>query len=432
MSFSSIYLGLSGVNAYASELTVIGNNIANMNTVAFKSSRATFADVLRNASGGDRTASEGGGVKPLAPMLDFTQGAMRESVNPMDWAIDGNGFFVVEDSAGETYYTRDGQFRLDTVDDDTLRVANTNGDVLQGYAAGADGVIGDTLADLTVSSVLNAKATTTATLKVNLKADASVVTGTFDPADSTTYNFSASQTIYDSRTGVNDVSHSLVTYFAKTASNTTGNTWQTYFQVDGGDVTTGGELVFDTTGELTSGATQTASVTIPITPPVTVPPTAPTTLTQSIAVDMTGTTQYGGNNLLLSQQQNGYNYGTLQSITLTDDGIIMGRFSNQVPQAIGQVGLASFEAPLDLTQKGSGRFSASEESGDATVVKPDSVWTSGSPSVGIVHSNMLEQSNTNLSEEFMNVIIAQRAFEANSKVIMTADAIIQTLETLKR
>ncbi|TAJ26176.1 MAG: flagellar hook protein FlgE [Nitrospirae bacterium] len=444
MSFSSIYVGLSGVNANANELSVVGSNIANMNTVAFKSSRARFADLVRNALGGGKTDSVGSGVKALAPQLSFVQGAMRESSNPMDWAIDGNGFFVVKNKAGENYYTRDGQFRLDVMNSTTYRVANAGGEVLQGYTADSKGAIGTQFADLTLPAVLAAKATTTSSLRVNLEASAPIRAATFNPLDSSTYNYSASQIIYDSRTSVTDVSHTLVTYFAKTADNT----WQTYFQVDGGTVATGGQLVFDKTGKLTSGTTQTASLTIPITPPVTVPPTAPSTLTQSIAVDMTGTTQYGGPSLLLSQQQDGYNRGTLQSISLTDTGVMMGRYSNQVPQTVGQLGLAAFMAPLDLTQDGAGRFSASDKSGPATIVMPGpasststtsttSTTTSttskaSSLSVGVVRSNMLEQSNVNLSEDFMNVIIAQRAFEANSKVIMTADAIVQVIENLKR
>jgi len=454
MSFSSIYLGLSGINANANDLTVIGNNIANMNTVAFKSSQAQFADLVRNALGGGKADSVGGGVRPLAPQLNFGQGTLRESVNPMDWAIDGNGFFVVKNAAGQSYYTRNGQFRLDIVSSTTARVANAMGEALQGYTVNSQGVVSAQLSDLTLPNVMPAKATTTSSLRLNLEAAAPVRTLPFDPLDATTYNYSNSQTIYDSRSGFNatggivDVSHNLVTYFAKTASGATGSTWQTYFQVDGGPVTTGAALTFDTTGALIAGATQTASLTIPITPPVTVPPTPPSTLTQSIALDLTGTTQYGGSSYFLSQQQDGHNVGTLQSISLDDSGVITGRFSNQVPQVIGQLGLAAFMAPLDLTQAGDGRFSASPESGPATIVTPGlALSSSASPAtgatasgssttstftVGTVHTNMLEQSNTNLSDEFMNMILAQRAFQANSKVIMTANEIIQTLEALKR
>ncbi|MDE3224853.1 MAG: flagellar hook protein FlgE [Nitrospirota bacterium] len=419
--FSSVYIGMSGLSADSQWLTNIGSNIANMNTVAFKSSSTTFADLVRGSLAGGGNGADGMGVAVSAPQLNFSQGSMSQSSNPMDWAIDGSGFFEVKDAAGNNFYTRDGQFKLQA-GPSFDRITDVSGHVLQGFQADDKGAIGDTLGDVQLDTTIKSKATTTLSMALNLNSSATIPTGAFDPTNSATYDFSASQTIYDTRSGVDDVSHTMTSYFVKTDTNT----WDIHMQVDGGPVSDAGQFVFNTTGALISGATQAVTVAVPI------PGTPTTRLSQSLTLDFTGTTQYGESSGVIAQSQDGYNQGRLNSVSLTGNGIITGNFSNQQQKAVAQVELASFNAPGGLRQIGQGLFVASQDSGAATTFKPDSGGTSGQPSVGQARSNMLELSNVELTNNFVDMMAAQAGFQANSKAITTADEALQTAIGLKR
>lgn len=419
--FSSYFVGMSGLNANSQWLSTIGNNIANMNTVAFKSSQPRFAELMGGLLAGGGHGEDGMGVAVSSPRQNFSQGPLAASNNPMDWAIDGNGFFVVEDSAGNSFYTRDGQFKLQA-GSTTDKIIDGNGHALQGYIADENGVIGSTLGDVSLDVEMKAKATSNVAMTLNLDSSSTVPAGTFDPADATTYNYSVSDRFYDSRTGVDDVSHTLTAYFVKTDENT----WDVHVQVDDGEASDAGQFVFDTSGALTSGTTQTASVTVPL------GGDPPTSLTQSMTLDFTGTTQYGIDSSILAQSQDGYNKGRLDTVTLGADGVITGNFSNQQHQAVAQLALASFEAPSDLAQMGRGLFAATQASGAATIVKPGATVVSGQPSVGQVRANMIELSNVELTDNFVDMIAAQFGFQASSQAIKTTDEIVQLLVGLKR
>jgi len=421
MSFSSYFTGLSGILAQGERLSSIGNNIANMNTVGFKESRLEFANLVRNSIVGDRGVSAGSGVAVTGASLNFAQGALAQSSNAMDWAVDGGGFFVVNDSDGNSYYTRNGQLSLRT-DGTNYYVANTTGYTLQGYLADEEGTIGDSLADLEMSGEMSGKATSEAALMVNLYASSPVSEADFDAADPATYTFSASQIVYDG-TDTDDASHTLTTFFVKTGEST----WDVYVRVDDGEAVSAGQLEFDSSGELSSGAEQTVTVEVPVGEGEDA-----TTLSQTIALDFTGTTQYGSDSAALSQSQDGYNSGDLQSVTLGRNGVIYGNFSNQRQQAVGQVALAAVEAPWGLSQAGQGLFVPTDDSGEVTVMKPGTAWVSGSPSVGEVRSGALELSNVEITDNFVDMIATQFGFQANSRAITASDEVLQEALRLKR
>lgn len=421
-SFSSIFTGVSGLNANSSQLTVIGNNVANMNTVGFKSNRATFADLVQSAlaPGAARPVPGGVGVAIGAAQLNYAQGPIGASSNPLDWAIDGRGFFAVKNTAGNTFYTRAGQFKLN-IDAKKSRLVNPEGLVLQGFLADDEGAISSTAADLEIDSDLAAKATAAVSLVANLDSSAAIRSGTFKSTDPTTYNFSSSQTIYDSRDAA-DSSHTLTLYFVKTAANT----WTVRAQVDGGTATAGGSLAFTQGGVLSSGAKQTLSLTIPI------KGNPPSTLTQSVTLDLTGTTQYGSPSSAGVQSQDGYAAGTLETVSLGREGIISGHYSNQQQQTVAQLALASFEDPQGLTQVGGGLLAESEASGAPTTLAPGTRSEATGAAVGEVQANALEQSNVDLGENFVDMIAAQFGFQASSRVIQTTDEILQVVINLRR
>jgi len=466
-SFSSIFTGVSGINANSAKLTVIGNNVANMNTVGFKSNRATFSDLVQSAlaPGAARPVPGGFGVAIGASQLNYAQGPIGQTGNPMDWAIDGRGFFVVKNSAGNTFYTRAGQFKLN-VDAKKSRLVNPEGLVLQGFLVDAEGAIGSTaadlkiasdlaaeataavsfgstVADLEIDSNLAAKATAAISLTANLNASASVLTGDFDAANPSTYSFATSQTIYDGQKG--DSSHALTLYFTKTDDNT----WAIHAQVDGGTVTTATPLVFTKNGVLTSGGKQALSLTIPIVRSTstlsqsdkdsqsvkgaeTVKTVETVKISQSIALNLTGTTQYGLPSSAVAQSQDGYAAGTLETVSLGRGGIISGHYSNQQQQTVAQLALASFEDPQGLTQVGKGLLAESEASGAPTTLAPGTRSKATGAAVGEVQANALEQSNVDLGENFVDMIAAQFGFQASSRVIQTADEILQVVINLRR
>lgn len=418
-SFTSIFTGVSGLNANSAQLSVIGNNVANMNTVGFKSNRTNFKELIRSslAPNGAGPVQTGGGIAVGPVQLNYAQGPIGQTGNPMDWTIDGRGFFVVKNAAGNTFYSRAGQFKLN-VDTRKARVVNPDGLVLQGFLADDRGTVGSTVSDFETDSELAGKATAAISLRANLDASVPILSGTFDAADPSTYSFSTSQTIYDSR-DVTDSSHTLILYFIKTDANT----WDVHGQADNGAVSAGSSLVFTEEGALSSGDTQTLSLTVPA---------GETSLSQSVTLDLTGTTQYGIPSSVLTLSQDGYNQGTLQSISTGTDGIITGNYSNQRHQTLGQVALASFEDPQGLTQVGQNLLVESEASGSATNLKPGSAWTLNSPLVGNIQAGALELSNVDLGENFVDMIAAQFGFQASSRAIKTTDEILQVVMSLQK
>ena len=430
---TSLYTAISGLSADSTSLSVIGDNIANMNTVGFKASRVAFGDVLSQTLIGVAGSSQVGrgvqisGVTPL-----FTQGSFETTESVLDLAIDGDGFFTVSDGHANAF-TRAGQF---TVDKDG-NIANQDGLILQGYIADATGKITGTTGNLTVANAQStAHVSSAASLALNLDATADIQTTAFtldgngdgadnDPAN---YNSSSTITVYDSQGG----SHQITLYLEKTGDNA----WNVhYVHADATDpdllVEAGSQaLSFDLDGSLIDDNSGTA-IDFDFGSSVTTP--------QSIAFDFgtgtgetpagsgfDGTTQFASDFAVLSLSQNGYSSGNLKNMTISADGIITGIFTNGQTRSIGQIALAKFLAPDELTKLGRNLFAESYASGQPIIGMAD---TSG---LGRVLSNTLELSNVDLASEFVKMISSQRGFQANSRVITTTDELLQELVNLKR
>ncbi|MCC6501714.1 MAG: flagellar hook protein FlgE [Deltaproteobacteria bacterium] len=549
---SSLYTGISGLNANMSNLSVIGNNISNVNTVGFKGSRVTFGDVLsQTLTGGSGTNQVGLGVSMGSIQKVFNQGAFETTGNALDLAINGNGFYMVADpTLNANYYTRAGQFSTDK----DGYVINPEGMRLQGYMANASGTLQNTVQDLQLSTrTITPSATSNAALNANLDSNAPVTgfvftagtndqitfdvggvpqtaslitdgglvsggaatgadvaaaiksalqaqngntdtyavafddqTGVFTISNETgnastvtmdwgastaaallgysgagstaiavgsddsaatkvaggafdlnaagdTSNFSTPVTVYDSLG--ND--HVVTLHFRKDSLGATGNTWEWFGVVDASESTTGatevqaqGTVTFNTSGALysesavtyptggfnfTGGALQNQMIAFDF----------GSSITQG-STGTDGTTQYGTTSGVSMLTQDGYSSGTLQRVSIDQDGMLRGIFSNGNDLTLGQVLLADFASPTGLASSGMNLYKETYDSGQPLIGEP------GSAGRGLVQSSTLELSNVDIAREFVNMITAQRGFQANSKIITTTDELLAELVNLKR
>jgi flagellar hook protein FlgE len=408
--------GLSGLNAASQTLDVIGNNVANANTVGFKESRALFADVYAASLNGGGSNAVGIGVKVDGVQQQFSQGNISTSSNPLDLAINGKGFFRVSEN-GSIFYTRNGQFHLDNagnlVTAENLQVT--------GYGVNAAGaIVPSSPAPLVISSAQLPPNVTT-TYKPNLNLDSRETppaTAVFNATDPTSYNESTSGTVFDSLGN----SHVFTTYYVKTA---TAGQWDMHATVDGTavanvDLGAGAGLPitlnFNTSGALTT-AMPIAAVAL------TVAGGAATPLT--FATDFTGSTQFGANFAVNSLYQDGYTSGRLSGFTVGGDGVIVGHYTNGQSKNLGQVVLANFADPEGLKPLGNNRWEETSTSGLAIVGVPQS------GDLGALQSAAIEESNVDLTAELVNMITAQRVYQANAQTIKTEDQIMQTLVNLR-
>lgn len=403
---TSLFSAVSGLNAYGNAMSVIGNNIANVGTAGYKSSRASFADLVSASLGGGSSAGQVGlGVFLNDIQTSFTQGSLSNTGNTLDLAIDGSGFFGLRDNTGVQSYSRAGQFELNNLGE----IVDPSGRFLQGYQASAAGVILGTVGNITLSTATIApQATTTAAVEANLDATATVPAVAFDVADPTTYNFSNGMTVYDTLGS----QHQLRLYYVKASANT----WNLHSQIDGGATTAQTNLVFNSSGILTGGGAQTFSLAIA--------GGAATPL--SVAMDFSGITQFGAASNLTNQTQDGFTSGSFQSLSIDQVGRVTAQFSNGQTRTLAQVVLNRFTNPNGLTRSGENTFAETVDSGAPL---------SGAPTnngLGRLLSQTIEQSNVDLGKEFVDMIITQRAFQANSRAITTSDEMLQELVNLKR
>lgn len=428
---SSMYAGVSGMEANAVDLTVIGDNIANANTIGFKAGRAAFENALaQNLIGGG--GSVGWGARVQAVQRLVTQGALANTGLATDLAINGNGFFVVRgqhNGVDGQYYTRAGQFTVDKSGD----LVNLDGLAVQGFQADTLGRITGPLGNLQVGDASSPPlATQNITLRGNLAANAPLIVPAFDPTDMTTAaatsNYSTPVTIYDSL----GTAHQATVFFRRTGAGT----WEWHALTDGANVTGGtagtpteigtGTLTYDTAGVLTA-STQ-ASTFDPLNA------VNPQPLNFNFG-DPTGAggTGVGGLTGYDSPQsaasfigQDGYGAGELARVAINEQGLVTGVFSNGQTRSLGQVALADFAAPDQLDRLGGNLFGANLNAGEANV---GAAATGGR---GQIQAGTLEQSNVDLATEFVRMISAQRSFQANSKTITTADQLLSELIQLKR
>lgn len=424
--FSSLYSGASGLAANSLELAVVGDNIANSNTVGYKSHRAAFEDALAQSLVGI-SGQRGMGTQLAAVQRMMTQGALIGTGSPTDLAIQGEGFFVVRGSANGRegiFFSRAGQFTLDR--DGYL--TTSDGMRVQGYAANELGELQRTLGDIRIAGLTSTpRATETITIRANLQADAAVPAA-FDPANpDATSSFSTSTTVYDSL----GKPHQVEIYFCKVADGS----WEWHALVDGGSIDGGtpgvseeiasGTLTFDTGGKLVS-QTQTSDFR-----PVGATGPQPLTFdfgdpTSTGGTGLAGITQFASPSAVTFLNQDGYAAGNFASVSIEADGSIVGSFTNGQTRVIGQVALADFTAPDKLERLGGNLYAANQLTGEPNI----GVATTGGR--GSIVSGALEQSNVDLANEFIRMISAQRNFQANSKTLTTADQLLADLIQLKR
>lgn len=393
---------LSGINAAQSDLNVIANNIANANTTGFKGSRAEFADVFAVTGLNLNSTATGSGTRLQTVAQQFTQGDIETTGNSLDLAISGNGFFAVDDGSGVTY-TRAGDFKK-TSDN---YVETNAGAKLQVYPPnGIGGFDNSTLTDLRlVSAQSNATPTTTITFASNLPASATTPTTAFDTSDATSFNEASPVTVYDSQGG----SHQGTVYYVKTGTNS----WDAHLYVDGTDAGTQA-LTFNTSGNLATPANGNLafnSVDLGN-------GSAPLALT----VNVSNTTQFGTDYSPGTISQDGFEAGTLSNIDIDSNGVVTAYYSNNQSSQLGQVAVANFANVQGLRQVGDTTWAASSDSGIAVM------GTAGTGQFGAIQSGSLESSNTaDTTAQLVNMIKAQRNYQANAQVLTTDNTLATAL-----
>jgi flagellar hook protein FlgE len=406
-----MYSGLSGLDANGTALSVIGNNIANVNTVGFKGSDVLFEDMLGAAVAGEQI---GQGVSVGSIISSFSQGAFENTNSTTDLAISGDGFFAVSDGLG-TYYTRAGRFLFDA--NGTL--VTPQGMTVQGWLATPDGTIntnGQPVNLAVGAAVSPPSASTSFKLDMNLNAEAIAADSAATPP-TLGETFSTTVQAYDSKGGTITLTIDM---------EYMGNgQWNWTASAAGGTTADAGSLQFDSNGQLVSTTTdQTIAIGNLANG------AEPLTLTWDLVND-TGTpnnsvTSFASPSVINGQSQDGYGVGYLQGVAVNSTGEISGFFSNGQNRNLGQVALADFRSPWGLVSLGQGAYAASLASGEAAY------GAAGSGGRGDISSGTLELSNIDLAKEFVKMITAQRGFQANSRVITTSDELLTDVVNLKR
>jgi flagellar hook protein FlgE len=401
-------IALSGLNAATADLNVTANNIANSSTAGFKSSRAEFADVFAVGSTDFRTNQVGNGVRLAKIAQQFAQGNITFTDSNLDLAVNGSGFFTLHDASGYTY-TRNGSF---AVDRDGFVVSNKS-QRLQVYPALAGGGFNTgTLTDLSLQTTQSPpQATTSGVVGVNLSAAAAVPpVAVFDPTDPQTYNNSTSTAVYDSLGNL----YTATLYFIKGA---VPNNWSVALTVDGTQVGGTFPLTFNSTGQLT------APVGGDVTFPAFTPPGGANPI--NMTFNFAQSTQFGDVFGVNTLTQDGFSSGRLTGIDIDDTGVVFARFTNGRATQLGQLALSNFPNSQGLRQLGDTTWAETFDAG--TVVR----GTPGSASFGQIQAGALEESNVDLTKELVNMITAQRNFQANAQMITTADQITQTIINIR-
>lgn len=415
-----MYSGVSAIQAHQTRMDVIGNNIANVNTTAYKEGRVTFKDQLsQTIQGASASSGSNGGTNPQQIGLGVavasidtvaSQGGLQSTSKPTDLAIQGNGYFMLGDAAGVSY-TRDGSFTVDN--SGNLVNASTGANVL-GWQADNTGAI-DTTQQLTAGSKISIPVggltTTSPTKNVvysgNLSAEAL-------PTDAA---YTRSVKVFDSLGEAQNVTVSFTRDAAPTPPATlpVGATSSWTWAASGTGASGGGQIFFDASGkEMSSGGTISLATTDGSSTP------------QTITPDFSKATQVSGSSGVIPDSQDGFAPGVLQSFSIDQTGSIAGIFSNGLTRPLGQIAMAGFSNPEGLERAGGNAFKESVNSGSAHV------GTATQQGLGKISTGYLEQSNVDLSTEFTNMIVTQRGFQANTKVVTTVDDMLNDVIGMKR
>jgi flagellar hook protein FlgE len=431
----ALYTSLTGLAAAQTDLSVVSNNIANVGSNGFKRSRADFGDIISTSplQNAGRVVGSGTGLKKITQQ--FTQGQLAASLNVLDLALSGNGFFTVKSKSnvGEVSFTRNGSFSVDS----ERTVIDSSGNALQVFPTNADGrVLASSMADtrslrLPLTSGVP-RPTSDIDITLNLPSDGEVIPNNpryappapayaFDRNNQLTYNNSTSTTIYDSLGNP----HAAQIYYVRTASATPGSptsTWDAHVFVGSTELfptATAGvplELTFDTTGALTGPSAAVAFE------PINLPGADPLVFT----LDHGGaTSQISDPFSVTALAQDGYPAGRLDGVSVGVDGVVRASFTNGVTQALGKIALAQFPNQNGLKQIGDAHYTITGESGDPILGE------AGSSGLGSILSGSLERSNVDITEELVSLITAQRNFQANAKAIETDSTMLQAIINIR-
>jgi len=409
----SFYTSLSGLKAAQTELSTVSHNLANVATNGFKKSRTDFADVIASSIATDPTRVVGSGTVVKSNRQQFSGGNLQSTGSSLDLAITGDGFFAVRTAGlnAATAYTRNGSFQVDPA---TNNIVDAQGSALQGYPVDARGNATATGPDGLVTLNLPATsgtpaATANVALRINLFAAAATPSAPFDPANASSYNSSTATTIYDSAGRAN----TLTNYYVHTGPNA----WTVHSFVGDQALTVGGStagtpVAFDATGTIATPTT-----------PISYDAFTPTTggVAQTLAFSLAGSTQASSAFSVNARTADGASVGELAGVTVNAQGIVSASYSNGDTVALGKVALANFANPAGLRQGGNSYWSASGISGTATL------GAANENGFGSLQSGTLEGSNVDITEELVNLIAAQRNFQANAKALDTANQISQTI-----
>ena len=418
--------GLSGLNASSKNLDVIGHNIANANTTGFKSSRAEFADLVASSMGAGGGANYGIGVEVAAVAQQFSQGNVTVTGNNLDVAINGNGFFKVQQADGSAAYTRAGNFKLDKTGD---LVTNGGAQVMGFRVDPATGLSTSEAQPLSFPTGAPIQAKQTESIKATLNLDARAKDSAGDatatpPVPATPRStYGTSINAYDTQ----GVATPVNLYFMKTANP---NEWAVYNQLDDPTAVPPvtaislGTIAFDENGKI-DPATATLTLTVSPTANPNAGTAAPAVANFPVDIDMSGATQFGSKFAVADLSQDGYASGDLTSINISNDGMVMASYSNGVTRSEAQVALANFRNPQGLLAVGGNNWVESFDSGPAVLGKP------GDGNFGALRSGALEDSNVDLTAELVNMMTAQRAYQANAQTIKTQDQVMSTLVNLR-
>jgi flagellar hook protein FlgE len=404
MSFN---IALTGLDAANQDLSVTANNLANASTIGFKGSRTEFADLFSSTQTGVSSTAVGNGVTVEEVAQQFSQGDIETTGNNLDLSISGNGFFTLSNN-GALEYTRDGEFQVNNAGD----VVTANGANLQVYPPLANGGYNTGgLANLSLSSGESApSATTTASITANLPAGAAIPpdAADFSPTDPNSYNNTTSLTVYDSL----GAAHTASLYF----TNDGNNTWTANLYVDGNAVGTQ-QLSFSPSGALLTPAGGTAA--FPTYNAAAGLSTGANPMTMTF--NFSNVTQFGNNFGVTAVTQNGYTTGLLTGISIDDTGVVQAQYTNGNNVNLGQVAMANFANPQGLEQLGDSNWAGTQASGEAVQ------GVAGGSGFGNISSGSLEESNVDTTASLVDMITAQRAFQANAQMIQTENQITQTI-----
>jgi len=454
--YNALFIGASGLSSFGEAVRVVGDNIANVNSLGFKSQSVNFSDVLSQTVGVSRSniANQvGNGVRIGSITRDQQQGALQNTTSPTDMAINGNGLFAMRDPAGSGLtYTRAGAFILDK----NFNLIDGQGDVVQGFKVdNLTGTASGNVGDISFSNLAaQAKGTANVTVATTLDSNATPPTTAFDPANPGTFNYKSEMNVFDSL----GQTHAVSLQFVKVGVNAAGNTiWDWHASVDGGEVTAGvagtpksldaaGAKSTGTPPTITSGTQSLefgpdGALINEKAPNLAIPwlNAAPSSIVMNfgnasgtdaqLTTNGTGldaTIQMAGSFATRQVTRDGFAAGFLDKLETDSSGKIFGVFTNGQRRALFQVALAKFPNDAVLSHNGNNLLKETIASGSPVLGLP------GVGGMGTISPFALEQSNVDLAAEFVKLIIVQRGYEANSKTILTTDQMLSSLMQVKR